>query len=180
MKEIDIDSGEVHVEVDGLTVEEQVKTAYADAYGRDNDEYEKGQRCLTFLTDRWVEPQKAIELVRFIGPYNAFDPETVVKKISAANDEIDHLRVAVGREGSPVLYFEVDSVSAFEKHFEKYADEFGVVEPPDISNRALYREDYTDIEEHSSCRHDRPPVEAGFEEDGDPESDYHYVRAWWD
>lgn len=181
MEEIDMENGEAHVETDGLTVQEQVKRAYADAVGRDNG-YDDDERCLSFLTDRWLDPEEAANLVTYVGPYNNFDPEIVAMKIQSVAENCEFLRVAIGREGSPALYFEVNPVDRpeVEHAFERYADEFAEVEPPDISGKEMKRGDEYPIEEHSSCRHENPPVEPGNEAKGSTEYNRVYIRSWWD
>jgi hypothetical protein len=180
MDEIELENGQARVETDGLTVQEQVKRAYADAHGIDNG-YDQEKRCLSFLTDQWVDPQEAGDLVAFIGPYNAFDPDTVADKFYTLVTEADvNFRVAIGREGSPALYFATDEPEKIRRVFESYADEFAEVEAPDIAGKERYREDDYPVEEHGSCRHDQPPVPQGHEVRGDPERDVTYLRAWWD
>lgn len=182
MDEIELENGQARVETDGLTVQEQVKRAYADGFPQEDDEdYDHDQRCLSFLTDQWVDPQEAGDLVAFIGPYNAFDPDTVADKFRTLVTEADvNFRVAIGREGSPALYFATDEPEKIRRVFESYADEFAEVEAPDISGREMYRAEDSHIEEHSMCNHDQPPVPVGHEADGDPERDVTYLRAWWD
>jgi len=180
MEQIDLQNGEARVKTDGLTVQEQVKRAYADAHNIDNG-YDHEQRCLSFLTSRWVAPGMAANLAAFIGPYNAFDPDTVVEKLSTLTDEADvEFTVAVGREGSPVLYFATEEPNKIRQVFESYADEFGEVEAPDISGKERYRDDDYPVDPHSSCRHDEPPVSFGHEADGNPDGSLTYLRAWWD
>lgn len=180
MEQIDLQNGEARVETDGLTVQEQVKRAYADAHNIDNG-YDHDQRCLSFLADQWVTPSKAANLVAFIGPYNAFDPQTVVEKFSTLTDEANvEFRVAVGREGSPALYFATEEPNKIRQVFESYADEFGEVEAPDIAGKERYRDDDYPVDEHSACSHDAPPVVSGHEADGSPDNSLTYLRAWWD
>jgi hypothetical protein len=180
MVDIELEHGEANVKTNGLTVEEQVQKAYADAYGIDNG-FEDKERCLSFLTSEWVEPEHASSLVEYIGEYNAFNPDTVSGKFYTLSEEADvDFKVAVGREGSPVLYFATNEPEKIRRVFRSYADEFGEVEPPDVSGKEQYRSEDSFVEEHSMCQHDEPPVPPGYEARGDTENGLTYIRAWWD
>lgn len=182
MEEIDLESGEARVSTD-ITSQEAVRQAYADAVPQMDNDFTgnpHSTRCLTFLAPEWSEPEEAIRLVQYIGEYNNFYPSKVSKKIRQVVEETEHVRIAIGREGSPVLYFEVSDIDPLSEEFAGYADEFMDCEAPDISQKSRYREEENRVDEHDMCLHDHPPIEPGDEADGDPDSDYQYIRCWWD
>lgn len=76
------------------------RRAYRDTRPNENVDTD-GTRRLKF-TSAWTDPGMAATLVGFIGEYNRFDPDAVQGFLQELDSET---RVAVGREGSPVLYF---------------------------------------------------------------------------
>lgn len=176
------------------TLIDEVRTAYADAgKQREPPQYVSDMRCLKFLTSAWATPEVAVELVEYIGPYNAFDPEWVDAAMEQVHLTCDGALVAVGREMSPVLYVESDSPEAvMEVLRDEYdvGDDDGTFAPsgPDelsvVSAGAVgtaRKDPYggdDGMDPHSTCTHDAPPVAVEDYADTDP--DRSYVRAWWD
>lgn len=170
----------------------QVRMAYADTGG---NPFHDDQRCLTFLTSRWMDLEEAIEALGVIGPYNAFDPGDVAEMLREIDGRVDGARFAVGREGSPAIYVEADDPDAVEDVFgprryeidpedrpdpddvfsPSHPDELGRYDTPGSS---YSREKFAEGEDaHTMCLHDEPPVEVDewVEGNGRP-----IVRAWWD
>lgn len=140
---------------------EQVRQAYSDAY------------CLHFLSSEFVDLKTAGEAVEFIGPYNRFDPETTREKFDEIAEVDPDALVAIGREGSPVLYIDTDEPEAVLEIFDGYADELWEVDSENVGPSS-YLEDGL----HSWCDHSQPPVPEGAEasvSEGDS-----VVRAWFD
>lgn len=69
--------------------------------------YEEGTRCLNFRVNfyTWSDSgiDNALEAIRLIGGYNEFNGEVVAEALRPVLK--DCMSIAVGREGSPVLYF---------------------------------------------------------------------------
>lgn len=175
MEEVELTNGEVHIR-EVLSVREQVKRAYADS---NPSTYRENQRCLNFLISEWVSSNKAAKLLSDIGNYGNFSPVKTSQKLGKVRAQTDHCRVAIGREGSPVIYFEVGDRQPVDDAFGDYADEYSEAKPPDISRRLRYQGNEK-LSEHHMCRHDTPPVPIGQEAQGDPDKDVTYLRAWWD
>lgn len=153
------------------TIAECIKQAYADV--PDRDDYQRDARCLSFCAPDWVNPERAAELVDLIGTYNRFSPESVGERLLALDDSA---RVAIGREGSPVLYIESLHADAVIDRFEGYADECYQVDY--VGNATTWADD-DGYDAHTMCRHDEPPVPvADYAETADDER--RVVRAWWD
>jgi len=72
-------------------------------------------RSLAFHTPL-LELEKAIECIHEIPQYNAFSPELVSEQLSKMPDDT---KVAVGREGSPVLYIWTDRPELLINLFQK-------------------------------------------------------------
>lgn len=172
----------------------EIQTAYADAGPQaDRDGYVNGMRCLSFLTSAWLTPKEAYEAVTFIEAYNAFDAETVAEYLSEIEEADPDALVAIGREGSPVLYVETDAPADVEAilNTEKVhdadspfgrgqPDELGRVDPGSVgaARKDLYGDGEDQMDPHTSCTHDAPPVAA--EDYADPDPHRAHVRAWWD
>lgn len=174
---------------------DEVRTAYADAGQQRNDPaYVEEMRCLAFLTSDWLTPAAAASVVEYIGPYNRFDPDTVGSMLDAITEAYSDALVAVGREGSPVLYVETDAPETVMRVLgptsyeeaespmfpEGRPDELGRVEPGAVGNRRqeMYGDGEDQIPPHQPCSHAAPPVPvADFAE---PDPDRAHIRAWWD
>lgn len=173
----------------------EVRIAYADAGDqRGAGDFVDTQRCLSFLTSGWLDEEDAVAAVHRIGGYNRFDPCTVGRILAAITDTDPTARFAIGREGSPAVYAEVDPEAAgavrevFASDWQDDADgdvfapggpdELSIVQPTAVGSARKYEEQDYDLEAHSMCQHDRPPVD---QDDYAPVSgDRAYVRAWWD
>lgn len=163
----------------------EIATAYADAGPqRDNDHHSNDMRCLSFLTSGWLTPDEAASAVELIGPYNAFDPDTVADMLDTVLENDPDALVAIGREGSPVLYVETDDpeavVSVFGEWGEGTPDELSEVSPGSVGSarKDLYGDGDEQIDPHITCSHADPPVPV--EEYAEPDPDRAHVRAWWD
>lgn len=78
------------------------------AYGKRGD-----GRSLLFHTDL-LNKEEALECIKEIPHYNAFDPENVSKQL----EKMPHgTKIAVGREGSPVLYIWTDDIKRLTELF---------------------------------------------------------------
>lgn len=164
----------------------QVETAYADTQGNGGFD---SSRCLSFLMSEWVSPRDASELVEIIGGYNAFNPETVQEMLSDIERLDPTARVALGREGSPVIYVETEDpkgvLSIFDSQWnnENVASPWGRGAPDelwriDLNISTVGKVRRTPEYAHKSCAHTHPPVPDEKIADVDPEKDY--IRAWWD
>jgi hypothetical protein len=162
-----------------LLLVQEVRTAYADAgEQRDNEHFVDDERCLSFLTSGWFEDGELLkEALDAIGGYNRFDPDRVATRTKELNEEHGDIRVAVGREGSPVLYIECENPGDVKDAFEDYADECWEVEHDQVGNARKWADD-DGYDAHTMCRHDEPPVEA--EDFADPGRGRPVVRCWWD
>lgn len=158
---------------------EEVRVAYSDAGPqRDDDSYTHGDRCLTFLASGWFEDGVALAAAfRAIRDYNRFDAERVITKMRAASDVSDHMRVAVGREGSPVVYVETSNPDALREQFERYADEYMDADPTDFGQARKWQDDDR-MGGHDMCHHDEPVTTVDEYPEGDGE--HEVVRMWWD
>ena len=164
-------SENIHVQ----TAEEQVRTAYADVH----DDKDNKERCLSFLTSEFVPITEVIQLTHLIGRYNRFNPEDTNDRLDQVIERDPQARVAIGREGSPVLYIETKDQRMVLDVFGNYPDEASEVEvPEDIGNARKYVEEDWDIDPHSKCRHESPPVAV--EDYPECNTDLSYVRLWWD
>jgi hypothetical protein len=167
---------------------QEVRTAYADAgKQRDTSFYSHDMRCLSFLTSVWVSPTRAGELVEQIGGYNRFTPDALCGGggiLEAVADADPDARVAVGREGSPVLYVETTDAAAvldaFSVGYSTEPDELSEVDPGDVGSarKDLYGDGEDQIHPHSTCNHEAPPVPV--DEYAPTRDGREYVRAWWD
>ena len=154
--------------------EEQVRTAYADVH---DDKVHK-ERCLSFLTSHFVSIDAVTELTSLIGRYNRFTPHRVNSLLNEVAENDPEARVAVGREGSPVLYVETTNPEMVKGVFANYPDEVMDVEQEGVGNARTYEGEDWDIDAHSTCRHDTPVVPVT--EYPECDSDKSYVRLWWD
>lgn len=139
-----------------------VRTAYADTIPqRDDDGFSHDMRSLRFLTDAWLAPADAKDAVDVVGPYNYFEPAVVHDLIDEVVGIDPDAMFAVGREGSPALYIRTAAGLDIAGTISRSAysiDEFSVL---DVDTFRAFRED--------------------FENEGAPaDSDYDYVRMWWD
>lgn len=162
---------------------DEIKTAYADAGPqRDNDTYVKSMRCLDFLTSKWLTPDAAAQAVEYIDSYNAFDAGNVADALEATAEADDSALIAVGREGSPVLYVETDDADAVTSIFESMDGRPNEIGQVDADGVGLARKRLSDSEgekyNHTMCSHENPPVEPSDFPETDPARAY--VRAWWD
>lgn len=70
--------------------------------------YEENTRNLAFRVGftTWGDGvENAIAAIKAVGPYNAFEPDTVIEQLQAHWPKIRYIEV--GREGSPVIYITV-------------------------------------------------------------------------
>jgi len=158
---------------------EEVRRAYPRGEGQEHlDEYPLDGRCLSFLTSGWFTDGQALAgaLTR-IGSYNRFDAQRVARRTRDVSDEAEHIRVAVGREGSPVLYIETDVPETALGKFNDYADECWVIDRPVGNARQMIDRD-PDFDPHTMCNHDEPIVPA--EEYAEADDKHPVVRCWWD
>jgi hypothetical protein len=179
-------------------VVESLRRAYADT-PENEDEYDHGERCLSYLMPRWVSPMQAAELAEYIGGYNCFTPDRFRALMERVDEEDDTSVVALGREGSPVAYIETHFPESVIEAIESAGEDDGVVEPDDhpfgdgrpdelwevppdevgsVRQYADRDEDY--MEAHYSCSHDTPPVPDDEIADVATEGGRKYIRAWWD
>ena len=158
---------------------EEVRTAYSDAGPqRDDDAYNTADRCLTFLASGWFEDGVALAAAfRAIRDYNRFDAERVITKMRAASDESDFMRVAVGREGSPVVYVETSNPHALRQQFGEYTDEYMDATPTGFGQARKWDDD-DGYDTHSMCRHDEPVTTVDEYPEGTGE--HEVIRMWWD
>jgi hypothetical protein len=157
----------------------EVRVAYADAAQQvGDDRLDHGQRCLSFLTSGWFEDGDALAYaLEAIGQYNRFEADKVAEHTRKISEQCGYVRVAVGREGSPVLYIETDDPATVKDVLAAYADECWEVNHDEVGNaRKLAGDDYIDA--HNACRHDEPPVAA--EDYAEPGDGRRVVRCWWD
>mgnify|MGYP000615539100 CR=1 FL=1 len=172
--EANSDGGDSH-----LLLVQEVRTAYADAGAqRDSAHFENDERCLSSLTSGWFEDGELLkEALDAIGQYNRFGPDKVATRTKELNELQGDIRVAVGREGSPVLYIETDDPDAVEAAFEEYADECWEVDHDEVGTARKWADD-DGRDAHTMCRHDEPPVEV--KDFAEPASGRSVVRCWWD
>lgn len=157
----------------------EVRVAYADAAQQvGDDRLEHEQRCLSFLTSGWFEDGDALAYaLEAIGQYNRFEPAEVAKCTRNISERDDEVRVAVGREGSTVLYIEVDDASTVLAQIGNYADECWEVDHDEVGQARKWDGDDSIIA-HQTCRHDEPPVAV--EDYAEPADGKAVVRCWWD
>lgn len=176
MTEIQIENGKVELETGLKEVEHQVQMAYSDVGPqRNTDEYD--DRCLGFLTDCWVNSKNAQKLIEYIPSYNNWDAERVNELLGELVEDGVAFRVAIGREGSPVLYFESNDTDAIEAKFERYADECWTIDAESVGTARKWADDHN-LGQHTTCRHDEGVVEV--DEFAPVEAEQEYIRAWWD
>lgn len=164
-------------------IEPQIKQAYADGYYAADDldnEFDPDDRCLNFLACEFVTPEDAMALVKWVGQYNAFDPVNVRDAISVIEGADPDARIAIGREGSPVIYVDVDPSTSTKVWdvFDRMGsgpDELDYVYPEDVGPSDVL--DKGTVHAYS-CAHDEPPVPEGGE--AKPRSGHDVIRAWWD
>ena len=157
----------------------EVRVAYAESgQQRDDDRLDHDQRCLSFLTSGWFEDGDALAYaLEAIGGYNRFDPDKVAEHTRKISEQCGYVRVAVGREGGPVLYIETDDPETVEEVIGSYADECWGVEHDAVGNARKWA-DGDDFDAHGMCRHDEPPVPV--EDYAEPGDGRRVVRCWWD
>lgn len=90
--------------------------------------FDEPTRCLHFRVGFYRDAEHALQALRLIGDYNAFDGEAVAQAVAPFLDVVQEAEV--GRESSPVLYLTLgyDAVSEFRHTIEAalrgvYADE---------------------------------------------------------
>jgi len=164
------------------TSEAEVRTAFADANPQDGEAaYTGGMRCLSFLTSAWLDPEVAKRTVQYIGPYNQFDPDVTGRMLDRLPGDA---MLAVGREGSPVLYVQTHrpeaAKGAFNTHPGHSPDVLREVEPTFVGSARspIYGQSDGLRDPHSACDHESPPVPV--EEYAPTDDSARYVRAWWD
>jgi len=157
----------------------EVRVAFADAgQQRDDDRLDHDQRCLSFLTSGWFDDGDALAYaLEAIGQYNAFESAHVAECTRKISERADEVRVAVGREGSPVLYIETDDASTVLAYVGNYADECWEVEHDNVGTARKWADD-DGMDAHGMCRHDEPPVAV--EDYAEPKDGKAVVRCWWD
>jgi len=167
---------------------EQVRVAYSDAgLQRQSDEYRHADRDLDFCASRWFI-QGSDDLAVAIGSiqsYNRFEKEKVIEKLAEAAEahdvpletDADPLRVAVGREGSPVLYIECDRPEKIVRELGGYADECWEVDYVGNAQKYIRNGDTeSDVLEYSA----RDEFLVRPQNFPTPSEGRSVVRAWWD
>lgn len=175
---------------------QQVKYAYADTRERRRlDAYQQDDRDLKFLTSSWFNVTVAGEIqygpladaIEAIGPYNKFDPAKVIGRVHACAEADENpfkegespLRVAIGREGSPVLYIECDRPEQVIGCLEDYADECWHVDADSVGLARSYMSNGETAEEVLRYSN-RDEFLVHPDEFAEPNEEREVVRAWWD
>lgn len=184
MKTVELNNGEARIgslDLDDLTTSEEVRRGFADT-GKQEDHpmYDRRQRCLSFLTSEWLDPHEAKFLVGYIGDYARFRPESVRENIDRLNKRTDHLRIALGRERQPVVYFETESLEPVESVFGNLY-EFWEVGPGEVGNGRQYEnDDDININPHRMCDHEEGNEPVSVSNYPETSDEYTYSRGWWD
>lgn len=171
---------------------DQVQHAYPNAFIPDDAEWantkpsmrtnpHEDDRCLSFLTSDFIPMEFARDAIRYVGMYNAFDPGNLRDVFDVIRGADIEAKVAIGREGSPVLYFEVkngepaDRVRAVLERMSSGPDELSFVDHDNVGPRDILANGV-----HSRCGHtdDEAPVPVCEEAAPDPSKTH--IRAWWD
>lgn len=173
---------------------QQVKYAYADVGERRQlDAYQHDDRDLKFLTSSWFNVTGEIQYgpladaIEAIGPYNRFDPEKVLGRLDTCaegdenpfKEDESPLRVAIGREGSPVLYIECDCPNQVIQRLKDYADECWKVDADSVGIARSYMSNGETAEEVLRYSN-RDEFLVHPDEFAEPSEGREVVRAWWD
>lgn len=173
---------------------QQVKYAYADARKqRQLDAYQHDDRDLKFLTSSWFKITGEIQYgpladaIVAIGQYGRFDPPEVLRRLDACVEAHENpfkqdespLRVAIGRESSPVLYIQCDRPEQVIDCFEGYADECSTVEHDRVGLARSYML-HGDTAEEVLRYSNRDEFLVHPDEFAEPNEGREVVRAWWD
>lgn len=138
--------------------------------------YDDGSRCLNFLQSAFVPVEHALDLLDAVGRYDRFSPSDARERLRAVAELDPDARVAVGREGSPVLYVETTVTEAtmtdiFEAA-EAPPDEFWPVEHDEVG--PFWADD-----PHAFCRGEAH-ADTVPDTMATPSGDAPVFRAWWD
>jgi len=133
------------------------------AYG-DSRKHDLEGRSLAFHTPL-LEKSEALECIREMPQYNAFDPEKVALQLAKMPEGTE---IAVGRECSPVLYIWTDRPEMLKDLFKE------------LENMKENEDDWTrgPDELGEVSRENRELSRFHYPEDAD--SDKVLMRAWWD
>jgi len=112
-----------------------------------------------------LEKSEALECIREMPQYNAFNPEKVALQLAKMPEGTE---IAVGREGSPVLYIWTDRPEMLKELFKE------------LENMRENEDDWTrgPDEFGEVSRENRELSKFHYPEDAD--SDKVLIRAWWD
>lgn len=152
-----------------------------EAFGdcKNNSSYGHEDRQLSFLSPGWfhLENRRYEDALEAIGYYNKFDHEEISDWLFQLDQLTDQdIRIAIGREMSPVIYIECDDADAIiegkparSKDKPASCDEFSKV---DVEDMGPYSYDV------AMSRRDEPIVPE--EHLATPQDGKEVIRLWWD